>query len=156
VHACDCADSISDRLPRVSAAEQVRQYGPGMDVVAAALIENGRVLAARRVAPPGWEFPGGKVEPGERAEAALERECREELGIEVRCQSLLATASDARIELRLWQVVRLSGTPAALEDHHELRWVGAEELDALDWLPIDRALVGAVRRALGESVRHGG
>jgi 8-oxo-dGTP diphosphatase len=121
-----------------------------MDVVAAALVENARVLAARRITPSGWEFPGGKVEPGELPESALERECREELGIEVRCLALLATASDTRIELQLWHVRRVAGTPTALEDHHELRWVGPDELAALDWLPIDRGLLDVVRRLLGE------
>jgi 8-oxo-dGTP diphosphatase len=120
-----------------------------MDVVAAALVHDGRVLAARRVRPAGWEFPGGKIEPGESPQRALERECREELGIHVRCGELLATAADARIELQLWHVVLVRGEPRALQDHHEVRWVGPDGLDALDWLPIDRELLGAVTGLLG-------
>jgi 8-oxo-dGTP diphosphatase len=115
-----------------------------MDVVAAALVHEGRVLAARRVRPPGWEFPGGKIEPGESPQQALERECREELGVDVRCLVHLATATDARLALQLWHAVLVRGEPRALQDHHELRWVALDGLDALDWLPIDRELLAAV------------
>jgi 8-oxo-dGTP diphosphatase len=115
-----------------------------VDVVAAALVRDGRVLAARRVRPPGWEFPGGKIEAGELPEQALERECHEELGIEVRCDGLLGSASSGGIDLQLWRVVLRDGTPVAGPDHDELRWVSSAELDALDWLPIDRALLASV------------
>jgi 8-oxo-dGTP diphosphatase len=119
-----------------------------MDVVAAALVRNRRVLAARRVRPVGWEFPGGKVEDGEAPGAALERECREELGVAVRALAPIATARDSRIVLHLWQVELLDGTPTALLDHDRLCWLTADELDGLDWLPIDRELLPAVARLL--------
>jgi 8-oxo-dGTP diphosphatase len=118
-----------------------------IEVVAAALVVDGRVLAARRRTPPGWEFPGGKIEPGEHPEQALRRECREELDIDVRIVALLGRAAADGIDLQLWQV-ETAGTPAAGVDHHELRWVGATDADALDWLPVDRALLGAVRPQL--------
>jgi 8-oxo-dGTP diphosphatase len=107
------------------------------------------VLAARRTQPVrGWEFPGGKVEAGESGAAAIVRECGEELGISVRAVAELASARDERIELVLWHVALVSGTPAALQDHDELRWVSAADLDPLDWLPIDRELLPAVRTLL--------
>jgi 8-oxo-dGTP diphosphatase len=113
-------------------------------------VHEGRVLAARRVVPAGgWEFPGGKVEAGESPAAAIERECREELGVTVRAVAALATASDDRIDLALWQVLLLAGSPMALQDHDQLRWLTRDELTEVDWLPIDRELVGAVDEMLG-------
>jgi 8-oxo-dGTP diphosphatase len=119
-----------------------------VDVVAAALIRDGRVLAARRVTPPGWEFPGGKVEAGETPQQALVRECREELAIEIECGARLAVTADDRITLQLWQAALLAGTPVARDDHDALRWIDRDELDGLDWLPLDRAMLAAVHSAL--------
>jgi 8-oxo-dGTP diphosphatase len=120
-------------------------------VVGAAIVVAGRVLAARRNAPAelagGWEFPGGKVEPGEQAAAAVVRECYEELGIVVDPVRELAAAVGA-VELRLWLAELSVGTPVALADHDELRWVGSAELDDLAWLPIDRELLAVVRPLL--------
>jgi 8-oxo-dGTP diphosphatase len=120
-----------------------------MDVVAAALVCDGLVLAARRVDPPGWEFPGGKVEPGETAQQALARECHEELGIEIECVAQLGEAVDDRITLQLWHVTLRSGSPATSADHDALQWVDRDSLAALDWLPLDRILLADVERALG-------
>lgn len=120
-------------------------------VVAAAVIVDGRVLAARRSAPAevagGWEFPGGKVEPGETPEAALARECLEELGVTISVGAELGVASD-RIELRLFAAELVAGSPTPLEDHDELRWLGGAELDDVEWLPIDRVLLDVVRPLL--------
>jgi 8-oxo-dGTP diphosphatase len=118
-------------------------------VVAAAIVRDARVLAARRVRPVvGWEFPGGKVEPGETVAAAIERECREELGVGVHAVRQLATTSADTFELLLWQVSLATGEPTALEAHDELRWVGVDELEGLDWLPADRDLLDIVRGLL--------
>jgi 8-oxo-dGTP diphosphatase len=118
-------------------------------VVAAVLVRTGRVLAARRLHPVGgWEFPGGKVEDGESPSAAIERECHEELGISVRALAHIATATDERIELLVWHVELLAGTPRALQDHDELRWLTAAELNDVGWLPIDRTVLGAVADVL--------
>ena len=126
-----------------------RRYRATVDVVSAAVIRRGLVLAARRITPPGWEFPGGKIDPGERPQQALVRECREELGIEVDCLGRLGVAGDERIRLQLWQVALRSGTPMPLVDHDALQWVDGEALGTLDWLPLDRALLDVVRHALG-------
>jgi 8-oxo-dGTP diphosphatase len=124
---------------------QLQNSSRRVPVVAAALVVAGRVLAAHRRRPAGWEFPGGKVEPGESPAAAIERECREELGIGVRAIRLLGSAIDARIELSLWKVALEDGAPVAGADHDELRWLSAAELDSLDWLSIDRKLLAFTR-----------
>ena len=93
------------------------RYRPSVRiVVGAAIVRDGRVLAARRSAPPatagGWEFPGGKVEPGESAPAALIRECREELGVTVSVGELLGTAPiPPGFELHVYAATLAAGTP---------------------------------------------
>ncbi len=118
-------------------------------VVGAALVRERRILAARRRDNGGWEFPGGKVEPGETPAAAIERELGEELGVRVRVLASLGVATDARIELELWQVRLVDGEPVAAVDHDALRWLGADELDSVPWLPVDRELLPAVRDLVG-------
>ncbi|WP_447039735.1 (deoxy)nucleoside triphosphate pyrophosphohydrolase [Streptomyces sp. DSM 118878] len=121
-------------------------------VVGAALYDGGgRLLAARRSAPPelagGWELPGGKVEPGERCEDALVRELREELGVEA------APADRVPGEwplakgyvLRVWTARLVSGEPEPLEDHDALRWLAPDEVWSVDWLAADVPAVKALR-----------
>ena len=112
-------------------------------VVAAAIVRDGCLLAARRTEPPhlagGWELPGGKVEAGESDEQAVHREIREELGVEVRL--VAAVGGDwplGRYVLRVW-LAQLVGDaePVPLEQHDALRWVGLGQLDELAWLPGD-------------------
>ncbi|MGH3743737.1 MAG: (deoxy)nucleoside triphosphate pyrophosphohydrolase [Mycobacteriales bacterium] len=119
-------------------------------VVAAAILRDGRVLVGRRRTGPyagRYEFPGGKVEPGEDEGAALVRECREELGVEVEVGERIGadTAIDAGV-LRLFAAVT-GGEPQA-RDHDDLRWCGAADIDALPWIAADRPLVDAVRSRL--------
>ncbi|WP_445444136.1 (deoxy)nucleoside triphosphate pyrophosphohydrolase [Clavibacter sp. km3a] len=125
----------------------------GLEVVAAVLIRDGRALACRRAphtADAGaWEFPGGKVEPGERPEDALAREIREELGIEVAVGALVdrseVPVGDRVIDLACYLADPVGELPVASTDHDELRWVPLAELGALTWsapdLPAVRRLV---------------
>ncbi|MEO9140136.1 MAG: (deoxy)nucleoside triphosphate pyrophosphohydrolase [Jatrophihabitans sp.] len=133
--------------------------GRSIHVVAAALVRDARVLAARRSAPHrlagGWEFPGGKVEVGEDEAFALARECREELGVQIRVGTELAQTSGGGIRLVLFAATLTSGEPNPLEDHDELRWLGVDEVDSVPWLPIDRVLLPAVARHLREGNRRG-
>jgi 8-oxo-dGTP diphosphatase len=112
-------------------------------VVGAALLRDGRVLAARRSAPEslagGWEFPGGKVEAGESEAAAVVRECREELGIEVLCQTRVPGEwqINAELVLRIYLAEIVAGEALPGEDHDQLRWLSRDELFDVDWLPAD-------------------
>jgi len=107
--------------------------------VVCALIEDaaGRVLVARRPAHKHlgglWEFPGGKIEPGEKPEAALRREIREELGCEIEVGEALAPVRhdypEVSIELRPFVARLAAGGPAPQpHEHEELRWVTKEDM----------------------------
>ncbi len=122
-------------------------------VVGAAIVSDGRVLAACRSAPPelagGWEFPGGKVEDGESEANALVRECREELGVEVAVGRLIGTQPIADgLVLRVYLAEHLLGYPEARLDHGEVRWLSADELNSVGWLPADQPMLAAVAAAL--------
>jgi 8-oxo-dGTP diphosphatase len=128
-----------------------------LPVVAAALVrDDGRVLLARR--PAGkplaglWEFPGGKVEPGETPENALARELHEELGIAIDAPEPLTFVSEPlggrHLLLLLYVVRRWTGVPAPLAAS-ELAWVAPGEMAALPMPRADRPLVDALARHLG-------
>ncbi len=113
-----------------------------------------QALVARRRRPPElagmWEFPGGKVEPGESNEQALRRECREELAIEVilgqRLGKDLPLATGA--VLRVWAATLPPGAVAEPIEHAELRWLTVDNLEELDWIPADRPLIRPLQALL--------
>ncbi|MFJ7303543.1 (deoxy)nucleoside triphosphate pyrophosphohydrolase [Streptomyces sp. NPDC099088] len=126
-------------------------------VVAGALVHEGRLLAARRSAPPElagrWELPGGKVEPGEAPEQALVRELREELGVET--ELLERVPGEWPLKpghvLVVWAARLRTGSaaPRPLQDHDELRWLTPEEIWDVDWLDQDVPAVKDVLPLLG-------
>jgi 8-oxo-dGTP diphosphatase len=124
-------------------------------IVAAVIVTDGRVLACQRSAPPEvagkWEFPGGKVEPGETDADALIRECAEELGVRVEVGRRVGPdvpLAHGRAVLRVFAVRLLDGDrPRALE-HTAMRWLAADELGDVEWLPADRPIVAALRPLL--------
>ena len=122
--------------------------GQRLVVVGAAIFDDaGRLLAAQRAAPARyaglWEFPGGKVEAGESPQAALARECREELGIEIKVGTLVGEVAIDVGALQVYRASIVSGQPQARE-HKALRWLGRHEFDAVDWIAADRPLVRAL------------
>jgi 8-oxo-dGTP diphosphatase len=130
-----------------------------VQVVGAAIVEGDRVLVAQRAGGPydgRWEFPGGKVEPGESDLTALVREIGEELGTqiepleflgEVVLDGVVGGGPPGASTLRVWSARLVGGAPVAHE-HAALRWVRADELDALSWIDADRPLIPAVRTLL--------
>lgn len=130
-----------------------------VQVVGAAIVDSlegpRQILVARRSAPEAlaglWEFPGGKVEPGEPCEQALQRELSEELGIgsilgqEIPGPLMQGWQLNDRAAMRVWTAEISAGNPQPLQDHSELRWVNLDEtLLELDWIPADFPIVQAL------------
>jgi 8-oxo-dGTP diphosphatase len=127
-------------------------------IVGAAIIANGRVLACERSEPVEvagrWEFPGGKVELGETDEQALIRECEEELEITVTIGERVGAdvpLAHGRAVLRIYTATLVAGTPRLIE-HADLRWLAADELDSVVWLPADAPIVAVLPEVLARSV----
>jgi mutator protein MutT len=123
------------------------------DVVAAAILREGRVLACRRTSPPQaagrWELPGGKVEPGEGRDAALVREIGEELGVLVEVGDWLAGESRISDTLTLVAATaRITAGEPRPREHDRIRWLAPEELDDVDWLEPDRPFLAELRERL--------
>ena len=123
-------------------------------VVGAAIVRQGRLLAARRTTPAAaagrWELPGGKVEPGESPEDAVVREIREELGCRVVVDGWLEgeqPIASAHV-LRVARCHLVDGEPAPGDVHDELRWLPADRLDEVDWLEPDRPFLPGARSLL--------
>ncbi|MGI5214211.1 (deoxy)nucleoside triphosphate pyrophosphohydrolase [Plantactinospora sp. CA-290183] len=130
------------------------QRGPRV-VVGAAIIARGRVLACSRTGPPEvagrWEFPGGKVEPGETEVAALVRECAEELAVRVEVGQRIGRdvrMGHGRSVLKVYAARLVGDTEPQPLEHSELRWLSPDELDSVAWLPADEPIVAALRPVL--------
>ena len=123
-------------------------------VVAAVILRDGKVFATQRGYGPwkdSWEFPGGKIEEGESPEEALEREIREELDTEIRVGEKLVQAEYDYPEFHLSMGCYLCGILSGnltLKEHESARWLGKQELDAVDWLPADRMAVEELRKRM--------
>ncbi|MEV7974246.1 (deoxy)nucleoside triphosphate pyrophosphohydrolase [Cellulomonas sp. NPDC089187] len=127
-------------------------------VVAAAIVDDldhpRSLLAARRSGPVSlagrWEFPGGKIEPGETPEQGVHRELREELGIGLRLGDELVGPDDGawrlseKYQMRLWLAEVAEGEPRPLVEHDELRWLPAGDWHQVPWLDADVRIVDAL------------
>lgn len=128
-----------------------------VQVVGAALLraDPPRVLSCRRTSPPRlagrWEFPGGKVDPGESDREALARELREELGVRAEVGDRLGPEVDiaGTAVLRVYLARLVDEGEPQLLDHDAHRWLTADELDEVPWIEVDRPVVEALRPLLG-------
>lgn len=118
-----------------------------INVVAAVIMKEGRVFATQRgygEFKDGWEFPGGKVEAGESPEEALRREIREELEVEVNVGDFIDTIEydypAFHLSMKCYACTIAGGSPHLLE-HEAARWLSADQLDSVAWLPADITLI---------------
>lgn len=123
------------------------------EVVAALIWDGNRFMACQRPAHKArgllWEFVGGKVEPGETREAALIRECREELAVTVAVGDVFMDVvheyPDLTVRLTLFNAVIASGVPQKLE-HNDIRWLTVEEIDDYAFCPADKDILVELKK----------
>lgn len=125
-------------------------------VVAAIMIQNGRVFATQRgygEFKDGWEFPGGKVEPEETPQEALVREIKEELNTVIEVGELLDTVEydypDFHLSMDCF-ICKIIAGDLELKEHEDARWLTAETLDSVDWLPADLDLIQKIKKYILE------
>ena len=118
------------------------------------MFKDGKVFATQRgygAFKDGWEFPGGKVEEGESPEEALRREIREELETEIHVGELIDTIEydypDFHLSMRCYVGEIISGN-LHLVEHEAARWLTADQLDSVAWLPADITLIPKIARLL--------
>ena len=121
-----------------------------IEVAAAIIVKDNKVFATQRgygEFKDGWEFPGGKLEPGESAREALAREIREELDVDIRVGKLLETVEYDYPEFHLTMhcfICELLSEEIVLKEHEDARWLKKEELDSVGWLPADVGVISKI------------
>ena len=125
-----------------------------VEVVAAVIRKGDRIFATQRGygdCKDWWEFPGGKMEEGETPEEALRREIREELDSEILIGKFLKTVEwdypNFHLTLHCYMCSLLTEAPH-LNEHEAAKWLGAEELDSVCWLPADNDLLPLIAKEL--------
>lgn len=128
-----------------------------IEVVAAIIKDKDKIFATQRgygEFKDGWEFPGGKVEPGETKENALIREIKEELEAEIKVQQLFDVVEYDYPKFHMTMhcyICTLLSKNFILKEHEDARWLDIMQLDTVDWLPADAALIEKLRRAFDQS-----
>ena len=129
-------------------------------VVAAVILRDGRVFATQRgygAYKDYWEFPGGKIEPGETAEEALVREIREELDTEIAVEAPFEQVEYDYPEFHLSMqcfLCRVIRGSLVLKEHEDAAWLDRERLDDVRWLPADETVISRLREILPEGSGH--
>ena len=125
-----------------------------IEVVAAVIEDGGRIFATQRgygEFKDMWEFPGGKMEAGESREEALRREIREELDTEIAVGKLLCTVEydypAFHLTMHCYLCSVVSGT-LVLKEHESARWLSADGLESVDWLPADLQILSLIKECL--------
>ena len=122
-----------------------------IEVVAAIIYKDGAYFATQRgygEFEGMWEFPGGKIEPGESCESALKREIQEELGIDITIDKFLCTTDYDYPSFHLTMHCYLCSVKSVeieLREHMSARWLTADLLDSVEWLPADLEVVEKLR-----------
>ena len=126
-----------------------------IEVVAAIIHHDGKILATQRgygEFKDGWEFPGGKMEKGESPEAAIVREIREELEVEIEPEKLITTVEYDYPNFHLTMhcfLSRIVSGEIVLTEHEAAKWLDKRELDTVDWLPADVEVVTELKKVFG-------
>ena len=129
-------------------------YMKTIRVVAAIIIENGKVFATQRgygEFKDGWEFPGGKIEPNETPEDAIVREIKEELDTKVEVQELLDTVEYDYPNFHLSMdcfICKIKSGDLVLKEHEAAKWLTKETLGSVEWLPADQGLIPQIEKRL--------
>lgn len=125
-----------------------------IEVVAAIIVHDDKILATQRGYgdfKDGWEFPGGKMDPGETAEEAIVREIQEELRVTIVPEKLLTTVDCDYPNFHLTMhcfVSRIAKGTIELVEHEAMKWLTREELDSVDWLAADVEVVEELKKHL--------
>lgn len=130
------------------------QFVKQINVVAAIILNEGSILATQRGYGDfkgGWEFPGGKIEPGESSHTALIREIHEELNADITIEQPLCHVEYDYDSFQLSMdcfICTLQRSGITLLEHEDARWLNAETIDSVDWLPADIQVVEAIKASI--------
>lgn len=127
-------------------------------VVAAIIRDGNKVFATQRGYgdyKDGWEFPGGKVEPGETAQQALVREIKEELDTDIAVGDSLTTIEydypTFHLSMQCFWCRIVDGTPV-LKEHEAARWLDVDHIDSVEWLPADLTIIDLIKDKMVDQV----